>query len=619
MKTPILLTFLLAGLTLTSMGCAPVASQSTWQNALQPPGEPSPQLTLARGGQTDYVIVIPTRPSDPEKKAAQELSYWLGEITGTHFSIVPDRAPPQPREISVGQTTRLQEAAFAEPPVDLGWDGYTLDVRDERLYLFGGRRGPINAVFALLEEDLGCRWYTPDVKRIPERPTLKVKPVPRSYAPQMYYRRPYTTHAGWSEFALRNRSSAAIPEVWGGSYDWGGYHNHTFGRLVPLDKYWDEHPEYYSLIDGERTRELTQLCVTNPEVIDIATRDIQRQLEERSTAEAISISQNDYEGRNCQCDNCRAVVAREGGETGLLLHFVNAVAQRIKKSYPEVLITTLAYLETVSPPKHMKALPNVGVRLCTDQHAWSRLIWDITKTTAFSSATKDWADYCEHLLIWDYAVNFNHYLTPTPNIPVLAANLRIFRDHKVGGYFVQTNETERREMKVWILKKLLWDPSRSAWELMHDFVHGYFGAAAAAVAEYNEARYTMSANTNRELLWGPELEGRKTPAWMLEDLGPYGARFKPTAKYLTREFLEACNEIFDRAEAMAENEEILQRVQTERLPIIYTELYQIEMALKNGERLEELEYFRGLIDRFEEIAPLSGRDGHGELGERGRH
>ena len=29
MKTPILLTFLLAGLTLTLMGCAPVASQST--------------------------------------------------------------------------------------------------------------------------------------------------------------------------------------------------------------------------------------------------------------------------------------------------------------------------------------------------------------------------------------------------------------------------------------------------------------------------------------------------------------------------------------------------------------------------------------------------------------
>ena len=189
------------------------------------------------------MIVVPTRASDPEKKAAEELCYWLGEITGTHFSIVPDRRPAQAREISVGQTTRLQEAAFPEPSVDLGWDGYVLEVQGERLYLSGGRRGPINAVVALLEEDLGCRWYTPDVSRIPKRPTLKVSPVPRSYAPQMYYRRPYTTHAGWSDFALRNRSSAAIPEIWGGSCDWGGYRNHTLGRLVPLDICWDEHPE----------------------------------------------------------------------------------------------------------------------------------------------------------------------------------------------------------------------------------------------------------------------------------------------------------------------------------------------------------------------------------------
>ena len=39
-------------------------------------------------------------------------------------------------------------------------------------------------------------------------------------------------------------------------------------------------------------------------------------------------------------------------------------------------------------PLLAKALPNVGVRLCTDQHAWGRLMWDVTKTTAFSSAMK---------------------------------------------------------------------------------------------------------------------------------------------------------------------------------------------------------------------------------------
>ena len=35
---------------------------------------------------------------------------------------------------------------------------------------------------------------------------------------------------------------------------------HTFNSLVSPDKYFDSHPEYFSMIDGRRVKDHGQLC-----------------------------------------------------------------------------------------------------------------------------------------------------------------------------------------------------------------------------------------------------------------------------------------------------------------------------------------------------------------------
>ncbi len=47
--------------------------------------------------------------------------------------------------------------------------------------------------------------------------------------------------------------------------DWGLF-VHTFNELVPPDQYGKTHPEYYSLINGNRLPG-TQLCLSNREVL----------------------------------------------------------------------------------------------------------------------------------------------------------------------------------------------------------------------------------------------------------------------------------------------------------------------------------------------------------------
>jgi len=73
-------------------------------------------------------------------------------------------------------------------------------------------------------------------------------------------------------------------------------------------------------------------------------------LRKASDPTIISVSQNDN-SRNCQCENCRAVEKKEGSPAGLLIHFVNRVAEDIEKEFPDVLVETLAYQYTRKPPR----------------------------------------------------------------------------------------------------------------------------------------------------------------------------------------------------------------------------------------------------------------------------
>lgn len=119
---------------------------------------------------------------------------------------------------------------------------------------------------------------------------------------------------------------------------------------MPPSEFYEEHPEYYSLIDGERIYERAQLCLTNPDVLDIITERLKQAMRENPSNLIYSVSQNDW--RNpCQCDNCQAIVDQEGSrQSGIMVWFVNQVAARFKDEFPNKYVGTLAYQYTRKPP-----------------------------------------------------------------------------------------------------------------------------------------------------------------------------------------------------------------------------------------------------------------------------
>lgn len=101
--------------------------------------------------------------------------------------------------------------------------------------------------------------------------------------------------------------------------------------LLPSKSNFDKHPEYFALYKGKRIKD-GQLCLSNPKVIDILTKEILKVIENHPEFDIYDVSQNDN-NYFCQCENCKAVEAKYGGKSGLILWAVNQVANEVKKAF----------------------------------------------------------------------------------------------------------------------------------------------------------------------------------------------------------------------------------------------------------------------------------------------
>ena len=558
-----------------------------WANALKPRGKPGPRLTLASAGKAAYVLLLPAKPTTQEEKAAADLAQWLKEMAGADFPVLREGAgAPTGNAISIGRTALLEAAGLPEAAADLGNEGYAIAVKGKHIFLLGGRtRGPINAVYALLEEDLGCRWYHRDSATLPARPELSFRPVPRRFTPVLEIRDPFYWDAFHGTWSLRNRTnapSASVPEEFGGNVDYALF-VHTYDTLVPPKQYFEKHPEYYSEVGGKR--QPRQLCLTNPDVLRISIEKVKEVLRARPNSEIISVSPNDGTGY-CECRACKAIDDPEGTRAVTLIRFVNAVADAIKEEFPRVRVSTLAYLDTYQPPKSVRPRDNVAIQLCTDRHAWSRPFLTVTETENFQKAMKAWAAIGATMHIWDYTVNFSHYTVPMPNMPVVTPDIRFYIEHNARGVMLQgayqSPGSSDVEMRCWVWAKQLWDPSLDTRALMRDFVYGYYGEAAEPMWQYQELLWKMWERYHKMPGKTPE----QNP--LLADI-----RYTPDNPVLAGDFPEKALALFAQAQMLAGDAETLRRVNLAKLPVLYAALCQGVGFIADGGQLRAGKRMKG--------------------------
>jgi len=509
-------------------------------------------LTIAENGVAKAVIVIAEDAAEPEQHAAAELADFLRQITGAKFDIVH---PPAAKRCCLLVGPKAAKSAAADFSTDgLGADGIIIRTVGNDLILAGGHpRGTLYAVYTFLEDELGCRWWSSTESTISKKPTLKVEKLDVRYVPTLEYREPYWFDAFDGDWAVRNKCNGHRPgldEKRGGKHTYQGF-VHTFYPLIPPKKYFKDHPEWFSEIKGKRTHNRAQLCLTNEEMRKELVKNLKANLRKNPAATIASVSQNDWHG-NCQCAKCAAIEKEEDSPAGLMLRFVNSVADDIKEEFPNVAISTLAYQYTRKSPKYVKPRDNVIVRLCSIECSFSKPLAD-ERNKKFRDDIVGWSKISNRLYIWDYTTNFRHHIMPHPNLRVLGPNVKFFVEHNVKGIFEQgaytTNGAEMAELRAWVLAKLLWDSTRDGQELIDEFIAGYYCLAGPYIKAYLKVTHdAVEASED----------------WL-------GCFEKQTAKFLSFETLSKGWVHLKAAEAaVQDNPELRFRVQVAQLPVMYT-------------------------------------------------
>ena len=518
----------------------------------------SKEIIIADRGASDYRIVLPSKASPSQKHAADELRRFVREMNGAELPIINENERAAPHEILLGDA-RLRKLGVEIDWKKLGEEGYTLRVVGKRLVIAGSpKRGTLYGVYALLEEQWGCRWFTSKVSRIPKHEHLTLASLDATYVPPLEYREPYYTDAFDGDWAARNRmnsTKARLDAKHGGQIIYQGF-VHTMDDLVPPPLYKD-HPEYFPLVKGKRLdgKDYVQRCLTNPDVLRIATEKVREWLRAHPEANIVSVSQNDT-FKYCECPQCKALDDAEGSHAATMLTFVNKVAAAIEKEFPHVAVDTLAYQYTRKPPKTIRPRPNVIVRLCSIECCFAHPLAsdECPENRKFRDDIIGWSKLTNRLYIWDYVTNFAHYIMPFPNFDTLGANVKFFTDHGVVGIFEEGNYSdggggEFNELRAYVLAKVLWNPNADAEAALNEFLDAYYGKAAPPIRAYIAlAQETMRQN------------------------GHLTIYMPPTAKYLTPQLLDNAEKLFDEAEQLAESADVRQRVRIARLPIDYVRL-----------------------------------------------
>lgn len=523
------------------------------------------QVSLMDNGKTKSRIILADK-SQNCRTSANLLQIFLQKISGCTLPIVENQ-PSRNGDILLG----------GEVSDDITEDGFKLSTQGGIMRISGRDKGVVYGVITFLEQYLGVDYWGENEYSFTPMKTIKLPLIDKINNPAFRYRQSqcYAIHTDsiykwWNRLEEPNEQFAA------------SYWVHTFDRLLPSSVYGKDHPEYYSYFKGKRhPGKASQWCLTNPEVFEIVSQRIDSIFKANPDKHIISVSQNDGNYTNCTCDACKAIDDREGALSGSIITFLNKLAAR----FPDKEFSTLAYLYTMNPPKHIKPLPNVNIMLCDIDCDREVTLTENKSGKEFVKAMEGWSAITNNIFVWDYGINFDNYLAPFPNFHILQNNIKLFKKNHATMHFSQiagSRGGDFAELRAYLVSKLMWNPEANVDSLMQHFLKGYYGEAAPALYQYIKVMEGALIGSGQRL-------------WIYDSpVSHKNGMLKPA---LMRRY----NEMFDQAEkAVATDEVLLGRVQRARLPLQYSEL---EIARTGTEKdvndiNRKLELFEERVKKF---------------------
>lgn len=459
---------------------------------------------LWKDGKSAYRVLLPEHPTPTERHAAEELVAFIGRgLT----QCIDDGTLRNGKYISLGDTSLFR--ASRSVVSEIRADGYFIRTWGESVILYAPTQsGILNSVYGFMRAQWGFKAYSYDEFNLSESADMPLKELSFTENPSFIGREVqfgeviYGAHPYYASRLRLNGVTNAPGSDEGSGTQWcRRLWAHTALRLLPKEKYYASHPEYYSEDGG-------MICLTNDAVAEEVTKNLIGFIEEDKNAKFFAVTQSDGYSV-CKCEKCK-IDRKKYKDSGMTIRFTNRVAKRIEEwknrvcPEREIYIVTFAYQYTLAPPvkkeissgvvrfvpidETVVARSNVVVRLAPLYNCFRHDILSAPCNKQFRNALLGWHAISERISLWTYAVGFGCYMVPFNDLHSLQ---RIYRTYKQCGcidVLVQgsqdTQSSNLSYLRIFLHSELLWNPEIDFRGAVKEFCEHFYRAGAPYMLEY---------------------------------------------------------------------------------------------------------------------------------------
>ena len=539
-----------------------------------------------------FVIVIPRNANEECKFAAKELSFVVEQACGKQIQIIEECDELPTHCIHIGDTAVAKATAVKPKFEEVGTDGYALRKRGNQVFVTSyGREGVIYGVYEFAWSVFGAEYFGPLEWSIPKCENAEL------FGEDIIRKPEFEKRTRSSEDFTMNRRYGFNVEFAMPWVKWA----HTFFELIPKEKYYAEHPEYFS-------SQGNQLCLTDEGLLEEMKKVVVSELTpdwfEKGDVLAFSIGHQDC-NTFCECPRCKKM-AKKYGKAGITIRFINQVADTINafvdKNHPGKTVKTVffGYGPTIDPPvtwnsdgscvpidETVVAHKNVAVMLAPIGSNWAYSLLDKEHNGRTRASLIGWRETKAEIFMWTYDGVFDALPLPMDNWEHLKESYQIFKNSKA---FYLYDECSRRGklfdvMSYYVRAHLMWNLDYDVEYLVRRLIKGYYKQGADKVYEfYRLFRSNTKAQEIRFLQLGKPFALRSfirtQPYWVSPEMW-------------TREFLEKGLSLLEEAKSGLINDGIkslANRIELEMLSLVclYLQIYGDELDKETLKKYIEL-------------------------------
>ena len=499
-------------------GCGNQASSGGSSSGSDKPKVEGSGYQFLVDGKSEYKILLPAEPMEYEYTAASEFNFFLAQATGIQLEIVnekDDTLPGSGKFISIGETKLYNDNAKVDFST-MNQSSIAVKLVGDDVYLCGATdTSTVFAVYEFLEQQFNYEYIDESLyvidKNVKNAELLKWD---FTFKPSIEFR---TTSYGYLN-RLDDPLAALRLKINNDDFGMVGlanFPNHNYLKAVPVEKYYDEHPEWF-------TARKDQLCLTrDPQGIanvmaEVIKEQILTDIKNNGTYPSVIHIGHEDMGPWCSCSSCSATISKYGGyHVATAILFMNILSDTLKPWMDEtgyqVGLQTFSYHETENAPvvynEETGKYDLISEDLILRDNVW---VWYAPINADYYSpfdgpnnentyaSLQGWDMITNNLNMWTYCETYSNHLVPYDTFNCIQKNYQLMAEHGVRylydqGEWSSVNSNAWDHFKQYLQAKLAWDAYQDIDKLTETFFKAtYKDAAPVILRVFNEYKLWRS-------------------------------------------------------------------------------------------------------------------------------